>query len=562
MDKRDDRFRDQTRSPRKKPRPVKYFIPGQLVLHLEHPDGIKPEALLAETTAFLKNQKDSETWKKQVEPPKLASILTFPKREDREAAFSLVVVEAPSAKRNDEELVRLSNQLNSQAKEKPINVEGTINLRVASPNWLVGGAPAQSGTGGPGGWPTEASPPLQEEWMFQFANPERQDAWSSLASDKVQGDGVHVAILDTAPTLHDRDKAYQEWRWQHKLIERLLGPKTPLTVYAASHADLYDTLDYDLFGHRYLMRDHGLFVAGIIHTIAPKARLHLYEVLNPYGVGSLETIARGLIRALNEPAIQGHPLIINCSFMLGIPVKRNGRIDWDFDPLFPIEFRDDAILEQLRLSTQEVFDLLTTRRDTFVVAAAGNDGYYDNSSASSNHVRPDARYPAAFEKVLGVGALPSAVMPAAGQYMAASYSNLSDRPPKLSYITLGGEPGPKKGILGMYIGEFPVYEEPPGCLGLLFPAPKNQQQSGEIPTDAGSISPERIRYKPNSTGWAWWAGTSFATPIVSGILAANFGQQISLGTALGAGDADDTLNPMRQPVSTNQSENVILVRQA
>jgi hypothetical protein len=45
----------------------------------------------------------------------------------------------------------------------------------------------------------------------------------------------------------------------------------------------------------YRMTDHGLFVAGIIHTIAPQAELHLIEVLNPYGVGDLESITRAYI---------------------------------------------------------------------------------------------------------------------------------------------------------------------------------------------------------------------------------------------------------------------------
>jgi len=31
------------------------------------------------------------------------------------------------------------------------------------------------------------------------------------------------------------------------------------------------------------MADHGLFVAGIIHSIAPQASLHLIRVLNDFG---------------------------------------------------------------------------------------------------------------------------------------------------------------------------------------------------------------------------------------------------------------------------------------
>jgi len=62
------------------------------------------------------------------------------------------------------------------------------------------------------------------------------------------------------------------------------------------------------------------------------------------------------------------------------------------------------------------------------------------------------------------------------------FSNLSDIPEIRGIATLGGEEGEGKGILGLYIGEFPD-----GCR--------------------------------NESKWAWWAGTSFATPILTGTLA-------------------------------------------
>ncbi len=555
MNKSVDRSQDKVPNRNDARRPVKYFLPGQLLLHVEHPETINSEALLKATTDFFSKEKGGAEWQKRIKPLQPASIITFPRRTDREFAFSLIVAELTVDRKDDRELVQLSNQLNRQLRENPLNIQGDINLRVASPNWLAGGAPAQSGTGGPGGWPTEADPRLPEEWQFQFQD--QKGALAPLSSAKAQGKGVHVAILDTAPTQHARDAAYEEWRWQHSLIESLLGPQSPLTVYPASAADLDQTHDYDLFGHRYLMRDHGLFIAGIIHTIAPRAMLHLYEVLNPYGVGSLETIARGLLRILQNPDMQGHPLIVNCSLMLGMPVKKGGGFDWEFDPAFPIDFRDPVLLDQMTISTREVFDLLAKRENTVVVAAAGNDAHYDKNN---NLIRPDARYPAAFDTVFGVGALPKRSGLSTSQYLAASYSNLSDEPPKGSYITLGGEPGAGQGVLGVYIGEFPDYQEPPGCVGLLFPIAK-KQQPGHIPADPASISLKRIRYKPNSTGWAWWAGTSFATPIISGILAANHSQPGLLATNLDMGSAEAVLGNLRQPNPTNESEKVILVRQ-
>ena len=48
--------------------------------------------------------------------------------------------------------------------------------------------------------------------------------------------------------------------------------------------------------------------------------------------------------------------------------------------------------------------------------------------------------------------------------------------------TLGGEEGDGKGVLGLYIGEFPDGSQ-------------------------------------NDSKWAWWAGTSFAAPILTGAVA-------------------------------------------
>ncbi len=71
------------------------------------------------------------------------------------------------------------------------------------------------------------------------------------------------------------------------------------------------TSGYGVAGHEYWMYDHGLFVAGIIHTIAREAQLHLIEVLNWFGVGTLETIARGLEFARVSRKNTYTPLIVN-----------------------------------------------------------------------------------------------------------------------------------------------------------------------------------------------------------------------------------------------------------
>jgi subtilisin family serine protease len=116
------------------------------------------------------------------------------------------------------------------------------------------------------------------------------------------------------------------------------------------------------------------------------------------------------------------------------------------------------------------------------IAAAGNDG------RAGDKERTPARYPAALPSVKGAGALPKSLekLPT-GKYRPSGFSNLSESPDKRGVVirgigTLGGEEGEGKGVLGLYIGEFP------GCCR-------------------------------NESKWAWWAGTSFAAPILTGTVA-------------------------------------------
>ena len=146
-----------------------------------------------------------------------------------------------------------------------------------------------------------------------------------------------------------------------------------------------------------------------------------------------------------------------------------------------------------------------------VVAAAGNDSW--KKKDGQRHAQ-SARYPAAFTKVLGVGALPQGD-PTRNRHEASSFSNLGDDPVINGIMTLGGEPGARKGVLGLYLGEFP----------------ESRGEAGQTPDDEdeNGIQPEANRTNNklgwaqvpsnNKNGWAWWAGTSFATPILTAVIA-------------------------------------------
>jgi subtilisin family serine protease len=265
-------------------------------------------------------------------------------------------------------------------------------------------------------------------------------------------------------------------------------------VTPATYEELRLIGDFSLAGHRHYMPDHGLFVAGIIHTLAPKAELHLYEVLNPYGVGCVLTIVKGLLQALDLP----RPLIVNCSLVLDLPDNE------EEEPDFPSEFiRNQQLMEYLQRPLQDAFDLLALE-GAVVVAAAGNDAQ-PGPGPESVQLRPRARVPARFPNVIGVGALPKGKPTRGKSPQPASYSNLADDPTDRGYVVLGGEDAANQGIVGVYLNPYPQYRDP-------------------IPADKKKIKAERFKYIPNQTGWAEWAGTSFATPVLSGLLAVKWSE--------------------------------------
>ncbi|HSJ86217.1 MAG TPA: S8/S53 family peptidase [Anaerolineales bacterium] len=394
----------------------------------------------------------------------------------------LVFLQAMQAVR--EELTQPRNDGQTEAIQPSFS--NGISVAGASLNWLTSVVSQGAGTGGPGGTPSAYYGSRKNaSYMFDVVR-ELQDL--QLYGN---GDGVDVVILDTAPSAHDLVAAYKEWP-DHPLIQTLLGPNGKLHLYPTSYAETLRLGNTSLNGSDYKMTDHGLFIAGIIHSIVPAAEVHLIEVLNQYGVGDFQSLTDGLQRALSfrKP---GRKLFVNCSWMLDFPSDEH---HCHYKPTDPNQALSDPDLEferQVRLFAEKDRSILRWMETLFIrfaahnrgaIAAAGNDAYDDDKKqANQKHVRPKARYPAGLSTVVGVGALPVTLDHDDQKvYRTSAFSNRSDRPEKVGIATLGGEEGDGKGVLGLYIGDFP---------------------DGRL----------------NTTKWAWWAGTSFATPILTGVIA-------------------------------------------
>jgi hypothetical protein len=512
-----------------------YYLPGQVILHLTHAADLSPEILTRKLAAFLTDKNADQPWKNELIPPGPESVLTFPIQREG-VVNSFIPTHLVNKDGDPGDVSRLINSIYGSSSGQLGTILNADNIPITlvsvSPNWLAGGVAHGIGVVGPGAWPEQAQVEAGSWPQFSLGD-------EKLETNSGGGGGLHIAILDTAPCPPEIVVAYEKWRKPkdahshadmhipNRLIESLLRPDgplrpdRPLIVYPATLEDVRLLAPYSCLGHPYSMSDHGLFVAGIIHTFVPQATLHLYEVMNSYGVGCVETILKGLINALKQPDHQ-RPKIINCSLVLGLPP------DGKPDPDLPYELPDPIHLKEMLKRLEDIFDLIADE-GVVVVAASGND-------AQDGNQRPPARYPAAFQSVIGVGALPRP--PHGTPHKKTSYSNQADHPKGNGYVTLGGEEGQKKGVLGVYISHLPEY-------------------TGQRPKNKREVKRDCVRYQYNKSGWAWWAGTSFAAPIITGILARNWNTS-SLTDLSGA---RSLITSLKGEIPSDDSEIVIPVDQ-
>lgn len=490
--------------------PIHYFVPNQFLLLIEHNEGLQAESLQRYIGSF--NLAETSINRER--------ILTFERGEEgRFDHFSLVPVEIQGEISDDDQIEVIERFYRESRKRKHDN----FFVRSASPNWLASTAQGQMVTGGPGTMPVPPNPipPAGDNQIYSFrlatsaevvsitgvspgVNPTEFDrGLSGEVGRKTAPRPVEIALLDTVPPPERIREAFAKWHYDHPLIESLLSPNGTLpsdhlrvtyrdampngvTLFEALENEADHDQAYGVLNHVYEMSDHGLFAAGIAHTLAPQASIHLVEVLSKWGVGTTETLALGLNTILNERRSEAVDLIINCSLTIQFPWDTKHAKDAlprSLVKMLNTKARRAGFIERVMLPIRWILEAFQNKYpNVLIVAAAGNDGRAGNSR------RPLARYPAAFPDVIGAGALKS-------DYDFAPYTNQSDLPLNAGIATFGGDTDQDRadaatGMLGIYIGEFP------------------DGQGGTL---------------PNDSGWGRWAGTSFAAPVISGVLAARIG---------------------------------------
>ncbi len=504
------------------------FVPGDIGLVVQHPGTQSASQVVAQLLtmpAVAADQRLSVALRTAARVTLLSQTAA--------SALSLVVAHVPE---DGARLVKRIRALNQRA-SRPNGSGAAPDFHIvgAVPNWLTSGAEQGTGLGGPGGMPVAlAYPPAATDWQFHL--PPELTAVLGQGGD---GTGVQVAILDTAPDEVDLRRAYATWGGTNRLMDSLLGPDGHLEVHYAGNEHLLQMVDYRLDAHSYPMPDHGLFVAGIVHSIAPKATIHLIEALNPFGVGTFETFAAAFQAA--RLLAQGRPVgDVPGSVVVspgGTAAPANGKGEpadttesaagarplamvVNYSWVFATPTNSATSHEIVALTA--IWQALDPPAHVAMVGAAGNDGRGQAEAA-----RPPARYPAAFGSVVGVGALD-----ASGGL--APYSDKDDQPESAGFWTFGGGVAPTRNSSGAYVAD---------------------AQKGMLGLYAGTWLPDGT---PNVHGCVRWAGTSFSAPVITASLALVLSQT--------PGPIDDAaikaaLQQLRMPAATVGTEPVFPVTQ-
>jgi len=404
-------------------------------------------------------------------------------------------------------VARLVNLINRDPEKlKAAFNSSAIATVTASPTWQCGGTTTTpDGVTKSRGCPLTPPMPVTEVcstspglWPITLPElqPDLQDA---------TGDGVTVFVLDTLPKLGTIKRAAEGAEKDNLLLVDVMENVVPL----ANYQILPDVLDIpsphmpetgkDLYGRvvGFHMADHGLFEAGVIHDIAPDANIECIRVLNDFCVGDVSVLIQALdgihTRLMPNGDLHGKPVVVNMSLV--IPADSEA-INAGIDP---------NLLYQTR---QALYNAIKALADLGVVfaASAGNEGDLRYTPMNPDGERPDALYPAAYayygptpvETMIPVGAINST-----GK--VASYSCY---PGPRGVAAYGGEVPAKSDI--KTVDHVTHVTKIDGMIGiysaLQYPALSVDDRIASYPV-------------PNSHGWAYWVGTSFATPIISALAA-------------------------------------------
>ena len=301
----------------------------------------------------------------------------------------------------------------------PWEVVGSPWEVVGSP-WEVVGSPWEV-VGSPDGIPLpveEAAEFFWNQWAFQQigAGPFFTSTLESTLSTTA-GAAVRIGVFDTSPFTEPPElmtAAEDEWvqssnqaDWRTQIAEET---SLELTTFFSSLPELTPTDPEDAPD----LSDHGLFVAGLIHAIAPESDIHLYRVLDEHGCGRVFTISEAILHFAQEvqaDACSLHGAVINLSLGVHKPrtvIQENGPSsgpDVEQAETAPADEGDTdgellAAMAEDQIESLRTAIAFATEQQIAIVAAAGNDSYL----ASQEGLVLSPHYPAQYPSVIGVSA--------------------------------------------------------------------------------------------------------------------------------------------------------------
>ena len=300
----------------------------------------------------------------------------------------------------------------------------------------------------------QASEAFLDQWAFGLDGIDLPD------SPRYKGDGVRVAVFDTSP-----------YRNRFPFL-RIIGNSQPSFMWL---------IGWDATGPT-TVSNHGLFVAGLIHRIAPDSNIHMVQVLDNNGCGELWVLNKALedyTSRISHWSGNLNRTVINMS--LGIK-KANPQNQNDLDTLSK--------------ALQDAYD-----HGAIIVAAAGNDSPGRDDDDRVVDPMP-MQYPARFDDiVIGVAATNI-------HGKRSCYSNEG---------VVAAPGGDGRFIVTNDDGTTEEKCEPRADTWNQSPGPNGDQICTDMAScEYGLVSLGQTRYGPQ---YMYWSGTSFATPLVSGLAA-------------------------------------------
>jgi hypothetical protein len=396
-------------------------------------------------------------------------------------------------------LDEISRALGLSVFADPNYVTGFPPASVSADPWDIGGAPWD--IGGAPSIPTGDRAP-EELFHAQWAlSPEHGINVANGVSRTVPytGTGQRVAVFDTSPFGQPGGKFFQGWLEPPFKVCVSHPQPSPLPIEPASA--------------HFSVPDHGLFVAGLAHAVAPGSNLDLIRSLNDEGQGDMFWLIANLADYASQQSslIASTPspgtlqdTVINLSLgvhpppkLIGILLDRDeetGLLQWILDSTRPplAVLGDWSTVQEPIVSLETLLAILHAYNGATVVAAAGN------ASGNDNVAQPvSATVPANYPFVIGVAA--SNI-----ERQQACFSNEGD------VSAPGGEGGaPLPGATHTTpLSNPPCYPRLPA------------EDCPNIPGAPGDCSYGVLSVVVTAqNGFAFWTGTSFATPLISGVAA-------------------------------------------